>query len=126
MRTSLEHLDRFRAKHGGFGSPLGATYGAFCLPSPIGNRVLMVIASDGSETGWDHVSIHARSSPHSDRRLLPTWIEMEWVKRQFWNPEETVIQLHVPEDQHISIHDQVLHLWRPLNTPIPLPPAVLV
>ncbi|EFH8163197.1 hypothetical protein GI328_23040 [Escherichia coli] len=44
----------------------------------------------------------------------------------FWEPEDAVMQLHVPESQHINNHPYCLHLWRPINKEIPLPPQFMV
>ncbi len=88
---------------------------------------LTVIASDGSDwsecglpgKAWEHVSV-------SVRVRCPTWEEMDYVKRIFWRDDETVMQLHVPRDQHISFHDTCLHLWKPTGFEIPLPPSQTV
>ena len=80
-----------------------------------------VIAASGA--GWDHVSV---SCADLARELTPTWAIMEWVKRRFFHPHETAMQLHVPVKDHISIHDHVLHLWRPHDKRIPLPPKRFV
>lgn len=78
---------------------------------------LAVIASKGD--GWDHVSV---SLP--DR--TPTWDQMDRVKRMFFEDHETAMQLHLPPAQHINVHPHCLHLWRPHNAPIPLPPEEMV
>jgi hypothetical protein len=51
---------------------------------------------------------------------------MEYAKRTFFHPNEVAMQLHVAEDEHISIHPYVLHLWRPHDVKIPLPPRMMV
>lgn len=84
---------------------------------------LNVIAS--SDEGWEHVSV---SLP--DR--TPTWLEMDHVKRLFWHPDETVMQLHVSEANHISGNERggaaryCLHLWRPTKGDIPTPPKWMI
>ena len=80
---------------------------------------LRVIASVGM--GWEHVSV-------STETRTPSWEEMEYVKRAFWEPYETVMQLHVPEAEHVNCHPFCLHLWRPLWTEgkIPRPPNFMV
>lgn len=88
---------------------------------------LKVVASDASEWGsaglpgkpWEHVSVSVQSR-------CPTWEEMDYVKQLFWRDDETVIQLHVPRDQHINYHDTCLHLWKPIGVEIPLPPPATV
>ncbi len=80
--------------------------------------MLKVLASNGM--GWDHVSV-------STKRRCPTWADMEFVKRLFFLPGETAMQLHVPPDDHVNCHPFVLHLWRPNDwREIPRPPPILV
>lgn len=87
---------------------------------PVASRMLYVIASWGG--GWDHVSVSVSGRP--DR--TPTWAEMEWVRDLLFDPSETVMQLSVPRSVHISNHPGCLHMWRPQNDPIPIPPLEFV
>src|SRR3990172_9094673 len=94
--------------------------GAFTLRH--GGRELTVIASDGAEwpaefgpLRWEHVSV---SLPNR----CPTWDEMCFVKRTFWDTEDVVVQFHPPESRYINKHPYCLHLWRPIGVEIPLPP----
>src|SRR5580765_7987288 len=82
-----------------------------------GKKNLKVFASFGE--GWDHVSV-------SLSMRCPTWEEMEFVKRLFFKDDEDAYQLHVAPKDHISIHPYVLHMWRPQDVAIPLPPPVMV
>ena len=43
-----------------------------------------------------------------------------------WAAEEAVMQLHPPRSKWINNHPYCLHLWRPLNQEIPLPPEIAV
>lgn len=86
--------------------------GAFKIP--IGTRYIVGVASDGS--GWEHVSVS-----FVDR--CPTWDEMCKVKAIFWDAEDCVMQLHPPESEYVNNHPFCLHLWRPIDMPIPRPPA---
>lgn len=119
---NLNELNVYRRTTGDvvrmFGSIGGATAGVFDVPSEglIGPK-LMVIASSGM--GWDHVSV-------SLAHRCPYWHEMEQVKRLFFLPHETAMQLHVPPSDHINYAKTALHLWRPLDREIPRPPAELV
>ena len=88
-------------------------------PGPDLSLRLKVIAV--SHDGWDHVSVSI-----ADSFRTPSWSEMDWVKRIFFHKSEVAMQLHVAEDDHISIHPGALHLWRPLKSEIPLPPRVFV
>jgi hypothetical protein len=92
-------------------------------PSVAPKAALFVRVIAASGAGWDHVSV---SCADLARELTPTWAIMEWVKRRFFLPHEVVMQLHVAEKDHISIHPHVLHLWRPHDKRIPLPPKRLV
>lgn len=91
--------------------------GCFTYPSVTDRKRLRAVVSN--DAGWDHVSI-------SRRDRCPNWDEMEQTKRLFFEPDETAMQLHVPETDHVNNHPYCLHLWRPHDTPIPRPPAVLV
>lgn len=84
---------------------------------PCRGVTLKVIASSGFD--WEHVSV-------SLKNRVPTWDEMEFVRGLFWRDDETVMQLSVPRAQHISMHRYCLHLWRPVDGQIPVPPAWMV
>ena len=102
--------------------------GAFLVPyigADARKRFIRVIASRGDPADpdelqrWDHLSASL-----ADR--CPTWEEMEFLKRLFFKPQETAMQLHVPTSAHISNHPYCLHIWRPLDVEIPRPPDILV
>jgi hypothetical protein len=114
MRT-LDHLDARRIQ------ALGgdAHNGAFRLVAPSTRATLHVIATDGS--GWDHVSVSV-----AGERRCPLWLEMAWVKDQFFTPDEAAMQLHPPHANYVNNHAFCLHLWRPQSDTIPLPPALMV
>lgn len=110
--------EQFRVRKGPFGSD--ATYGnngGFFLPTRPSQTPLKVIASDGD--GWEHVSV---SLP----MRCPTWDEMCKVKALFWDDEDAVMQLHPPRSTWVNNHQYCLHLWRPMLTPVPLPPTYMV
>lgn len=91
-------------------------YGAFRLTHPDTGRRLNVIASDGRDwvesdlplPAWEHVSVSAQYG-------VPTWAEMCWIKKQFWEPEDWVVQFHPAQSEYVNIHPNVLHLWRPVG-----------
>lgn len=118
---NLNELDAYRRRSGDVVRVMGgigdATRGVFDIPFPRTGVVLLVIASSGD--GWDHVSV---SLPNR----CPNWQEMEHVKRTFFRPDETAMQLHVPPSEHVNCAQTCLHLWRPLDREIPRPPAELV
>jgi len=114
----LRELNRYRDRAwehrmGGKGDDFG---GCFVMPSPHGVD-LRIIAASGE--GWDHVSV-------STALRCPTWAEMEQVKRAFFRDDEAAVQLHVPPKAHISVHPHCLHLWRPHEQAIPMPPEWMV
>lgn len=92
--------------------------GFFLIPGPEKNR-LKVLSTTGD--GWEHLSI----SVHKSNRL-PTWTEMCYIKDIFFDDDEVVMQLHPAKKDWVNNHNSVLHLWRPLNNPIPLPPPIMV
>jgi hypothetical protein len=100
-----------------YGQIGGSTEGCFAFKSPSDDKVLRVIAAVGD--GWEHVSV-------SKVAKTPSWAEMEFVKRTFFKPDETAMQLHVPPEAHISFHAHCLHLWRPVDQEIPRPPGWMV
>ncbi len=83
--------------------------------------VINVIVSDGKNTGWEHVSLGITTS-----KRCPTWDEMCFIKDQFWNDDETVVQFHPKKSEHVNDHPYVLHMWRKVGTEHELPPIILV
>ena len=100
-----------------YGTMGGSGDGIFAFRSPVDSKTLRVIASTGE--GWEHVSV-------SRINKTPSWAEMEFVKRMLFKPEEVCMQLHVAVEEHISVHRFCLHIWRPINQEIPLPPSWMV
>lgn len=84
-------------------------------------------ASDG--LGWEHVSVSIKRWRHNtlvETKRSPTWAEMCWVKDQFWNLEDTVVQYHPAVDVYVNYHAHCLHLWRPSNGHLPIPNPWLI
>ena len=109
---------------GDYKSPARMPYGAFSVTGPCG-RTLVIIASDGTDesepasVGWEHVSVSIAGRP-------PNWQEMSWVKDQFWQDSETVLQFHPKKSEYVNCHPNCLHLWRNVGLDHPLPPSILV
>ena len=98
--------------------PLGDKHnGAFMTTSPVDGGDLRIIVSSGM--GWDHVSV-------SRKNRCPNWPEMDFVKHLCFEPNEVVMQLHVPASEHINYHPYCLHLWKPHHVAIPRPPVWMV
>jgi hypothetical protein len=95
--------------------------GAFDVPAIIGDRALMVIASDG--LGWEHVSVHV---DEKGKPRTPTWTEMCGIKDLFWDEEDVVVQYHPRRSQYRNLHQHTLHLWRPIGVEMPTPDPLMV
>lgn len=128
MRTSFSDVvEKGRVREGQFATKAGQNFGAFFLRCPTtGERLKIIVApadkwQDESMDGeaWDHVSV-------SCERRCPWWGEMCWVKDQFFEDSEMVVQYHPPKSEYVNIHPFVLHLWRPVTSIIPMPPVVCV
>src|ERR1051326_3326252 len=107
MRSQIPaFLEAARDKsHPTYRSPQGFSCGRFRIPDgPTPLSGACIIVSDGEIDGWEHVSV-------SFPTRTPTWSEMDKVKDWFWEPTETVMQLHVPKADHINRHEHCLHLW---------------
>lgn len=108
-------------------SRYGDDFGVFVVPhKPTHVKLRCLVASarlampgDSPEWAWDHVSVSLPAR-------CPNWTEMCVVKELFWGDDETVMQLHVPKAQHLNLHPYTLHLWRPANLVIPMPPSEAV
>jgi len=112
---NLSELNRHRVPHPFTDELCDDESGVFLLP--MDGETVCVVASVCE--GWEHVSVSL-----DDRR--PTWAEMEDVKQMFFDVDETVIQIHTPGDYVISFGENCLHLWRPTDGNVPLPPKWMV
>jgi hypothetical protein len=102
-----------------------------CFQIPLSNSVSAnIIASDGE--GWEHVSVHIndlkinkmKNGGHQQR--IPTWSEMCKIKDLFWGDKDCVVQYHPPKSEYVNDHKFTLHLWRPVNSSIPIPDTSLI
>lgn len=121
MRNIIpSRLEAGRVREGPFASTSDdGVMGAFFVMGPKG--ALLKIFSSGSDTeyGWEHVSV-------SCENRTPNWDEMNFVKDLFWRDDEVAMQLHPAKADYVNCHPYVLHLWRPLDADIPMPPSILV
>ena len=115
MAFGFRGSSRWLKIHPTLGGGDGRTNGYAVVEGP--NRPLTIIFSDGM--GWDHVSV---STPNR----CPNWNEMCFVKSLFWANDDAVMQLHPPQSDYVNIHEYCLHLWRPQEATIPLPPSIMV
>ena len=123
-RNPTRKIEQYRVTSGPNESrPADGANGAFQIPCAATGTVLRVVVSNGAgwhasglpEPVWEHVSVSLPAR-------CPTWNEMDFIKRLFWRDDETVIQLHVPREQHVNVHQNCLHLWRPLGAEVLVPP----
>lgn len=118
----LRELDKYRLPEQELqftGELGGAGEGFFAFYSIYSRKEELIRAIAGSGMGWDHVSV-------SLGHRCPTWDEMEYTKRLFFQPYEICMQLHVAEKDHISHNPYTLHIWRPQTWVIQLPPNWMV
>lgn len=121
-------INQYRIRTGPIGSDDSiGNHGAFVIPRDHSTR-LFIVASDGDECGWEHVSVHVKyeTSRREIKMRTPTWEEMCFVKNLFFDLEDAVMQLHPPESEWIDNHPHCLHLWRPEFAEIPRPDSILV
>jgi hypothetical protein len=123
--VSFKFPEKYRLRKGAFASDpaVDGNNGAGFIPFRPGQPPLKFIASDGSDLvageRWEHVSV---SLPHR----CPTWEEMCFVKSLFWDDEDPVMQLHPPRSTWVNNHQFCLHMWRPVDAAVPLPPEWMV
>ena len=129
MKTDATHLNPYRNRtHPQFKTEdSDGMTGFFVIPLDPRNFALVIASPGNEEIPWEHVS--ARIGEKHNKKLrerIPTWDEMCQIKDLFWNEDEAVMQLHVPESEFIRIHPFVLHLWKPIHQEIPRPPQQAV
>jgi hypothetical protein len=121
----MKFPEQYRLRKGKMASAPGDPFGMFIVPPNARRREsIRIIATDGLDPDsdlprWEHVSVSLATR-------CPTWDEMCLVKSLFWDDEDCVMQLHPPRSQWINNHPTCLHLWRPLEQTIPLPPPITV
>jgi len=118
---NLYELDKFRDNSpqvlAHYGSSGDDKAGLFMIKLKYDKYPLRIVASNGE--GWDHVSV-------SKEKKIPSWLEMDEIKRLFFKEDEIAFQLHAKPSDHINIHSNCLHIWRPHNLKIPEPPKFMV
>ena len=71
--------------------------------------------------GWKHVSI----MPY-DKKIIPSWNDMCKLKNMFWSENEAVMQIHPRKEDYVNTAKNCLHLWKPTEEDMPLPPKEFV
>jgi hypothetical protein len=119
--TGLEKLikaNRWRVRTGKWASTeIDGFNGHFIVP--LEGEMWMVRISD--QLGWKHLSIS-----NAQKKILPNWTVMRRVKEAFFADEEWAVQFFPAKQDYVNDHDWVLHIWVPLNEPLPVPHACLV
>lgn len=108
-------LEVARVQAPNYESPEGAMHGAFFARQ----RDMFILSSGTIDPEWEHVSV-------SLKNRCPTWEEMCLVKDLFWGEDETVIQFHPKDAEHVNNHPYCLHLWKRTGEEHELPPALMV
>jgi len=117
MKNKLpSNLEKLRIDHPMYGKPEPGSING-CFEIPYENQQLFVISGCGD--GWDHVSV-------SLKNRCPNWKEMCFIKNLFFEPDELVVQFHPPVKDYVNIGKNVLHMWRPWEQEIELPPLYMV
>lgn len=117
----MKFPDQYRAPHPlGFEHKPGDPFGWFMVPFyPKGKCVAVMIAVQADDqSDWEHVSASLRTR-------TPTWDEMCFLKKLFWDDEETIVQYHPPKSEYVNRAQNCLHLWR-FKGPMPRPPKIYV
>jgi hypothetical protein len=96
--------------------------GQVILPCDTPGTKLQVIHA--ADAGWDHVSACVLGRRGGVR--VPNYNEMQKIKLLYFKPDEIAVEYHVPTAKHINHNPHVLHLWRPHDVEIPLPPIWMV
>lgn len=94
--------------------------GAFVIDKYKDGEFYLVIASNGQ--GWDHVSVTLHRKNGTSIKRCPSFEEMQMIKGKLFTEEEIVFQLHPREEDYINTHPYCLHLWKPNNCSMIVPP----
>jgi hypothetical protein len=118
MRKNNDKIEQYRVREGYFVSTIESGNNGLFIFNRNG-KIFRCLVSD--QLGWDHVSVSIEKGKYP-----PTWDDMSFIKELFFDEEETVIQYHPPKSRYVNIHPGVLHMWRPQDMTIPLPPIAMV
>ena len=119
----MKFPEQFRFSFPEIESRDGDKFGVFRVPAKLArHRMLNIIADNGDETKWEHVSVSLPCSPY----MCPSWEEMCLVKSLFWGDDECVVQFHPAKSDYVNIHTGVLHLWKQVGVEFVMPPKICV
>ena len=72
--------------------------------------------------GWEHCSVSI-----TDRyERCPDWEQMCFIKDTFWNENECCVQYHPAKKDYVNNHKYCLHIWKPIEQELPMPPSIMV
>ena len=94
--------------------------GAFIIDRYNNGEFYLVIASNGQ--GWEHVSVTIHKKNGGSVKKCPSYQEMMMIKEKLFSEEDVVFQLHPREEDYINTHPYCLHLWKPNNCNMVVPP----
>lgn len=121
MKKDFSHLEAYRCVDGKFATPVGATYGAFAIPHTEHKQDRFLCAVDDGtgpeQQQWEHVSVRLVSIVEAEQKTAvcrpPSIIEVDEMKRMFWDDDEAVVQIHQGEIEQDDNKAVVAHLWKP-------------
>jgi len=122
---NLNNINNFRRVDLYGDGNVGDEYnGAFIIDRYKDGEFYLVIVSN--EQGWDHVSVTLHRKSGSNIKRCPSFEEMLMVKEKIFTEEEVVFQLHPREEDYVNTHPYCLHLWKPNNCSMNVPPLYSV
>lgn len=71
--------------------------------------------------GWEHISMAPLK-----RSKMPTWDDMCRLKDMFFYEDEVVVQYHPAKKDYVNMIQNCLHLWKPIDETLPVPPSIFV
>lgn len=122
---NLNNINNFRRTDLYGNGFVGNEYnGAFIIDKYKNGEFYLVIVSNGQ--GWDHVSVTLHRKNGASIKRCPSFEEMQMIKEKIFTEEEVVFQLHPREEDYINTHPYCLHLWKPNNCSMIVPPLYSV
>jgi hypothetical protein len=119
--TALEKLikaNRWRIRKGVLATEdVDGWNGSFLVP--LDGDLFLIRISDG--LGWKHLSIS-----NAQYKKIPSWEIMTRAKDLFFADEDWCVQFFPAKDDYINDCEWCLHIWLPLDEPLPHPSVVLV
>lgn len=122
---NLNNISNFRRVDlFGNGSVEDEYNGTFIIDKHKNGEFYFVIVSNG--LGWEHVSVTLHKKNGASIKRCPSFEEMQMVKEKIFTEEEAVFQLHPREEDYVNTHPYCLHLWKPNNCSMIVPPLYSV